>query len=65
MLYDVEWATCPIGEMRKSQHLRILRAFQTQRRVCGTLEASSLPAWVLRDLDDLNAWEVHNGIVSR
>lgn len=61
-LYDVEWESCPIGEARKSRHLRILRAFQAEKRVCGRLDAR-LPAWVVRDLDDLAAWEAENGAV--
>ncbi len=63
MLYDVDWESCPIGEARKSQHIRILRGFQAQKRVCGTLEPR-LPAWIVRDLDDLAAWEAENGAVS-
>lgn len=64
-LYDVEWDTCPIGEARKSRHLRVLRAFQRQRRVCGTLSADALPAWVIRDLDLLTQLEVQHGADSR
>jgi hypothetical protein len=60
-LYDVDWTTCPIGVARSSPRVRVLRAVQTEKRVCGTLRAEDLPAWVLRDLDDLTAWERYHG----
>lgn len=56
-LYGVDWEACPIDEARKSKRLRILRGFQRQKRVCGTLDARDLPAWVLRDLDALTQSE--------
>ncbi len=60
-LYDVVWPSCPIGEARNSPRLRVLRALQAEKRVCGTLRGDDLPAWVVRDLDDLAGWERHHG----
>jgi hypothetical protein len=34
---------------------------QAEKRVCGTLRGDDLPAWVVRDLDDLAGWERHHG----
>lgn len=60
VLFDVQWETCPIGHLRKSQHIRILRGFQAVKAACGTL-SPQLPAWVVRDLADLAAMEAPNG----
>ena len=62
-LYDVDWETCPIGVLRKSQHIRILRGFQAVRRACGTLDPR-VPAWVVRDLAELAALEAPHGDIS-
>jgi hypothetical protein len=64
MLFDVHWETCPIGHLRKSQHIRILRGFQAVKAACGTIEPR-IPAWIVRDLADLASMEVHDGTVSR
>lgn len=61
MLEGVDWETCPIGLARKHPAIRVLRGMQAQRRVCGTLDASRMPAWLVRDLDDFQAWERHHG----
>lgn len=63
-LYDVDWPSCAVGVARKSARLRVLRGLQAERRVCGTLRGDDLPAWVVRDLDDLSAWERHYGLDS-
>jgi hypothetical protein len=39
----------------------VLRGFQRQKRVCGTLDARTLPAWVVRDLDLLSSMEAEHG----
>jgi hypothetical protein len=64
MLFDVHWETCPIGHLRTSQHIRILRGFQAVKAACGTIDPR-IPAWIVRDLADLAAMEVHDGTVSR
>lgn len=64
MLENVEWETCPIDLARKHPAIRVLRGLQMQRRVCGTLDASRMPAWLVRDLDEFQAWERHHGDIS-
>lgn len=61
MLHNVDWETCPIGFVRKSTRLNILKVFQMQKEVCGIINHSDLPAWVLRDLNMLNKLQaIHN-----